>query len=97
MTKFSEIPTNIKAAVSLLILGASLFVYHDQFITEVEASQSARIQWINDVEAELRNLNRLLRKERDPDEREALAVEIEHMTEKLKCLKSADDDKVQYC
>lgn len=95
--KFEDIPGTVKAAIAVGALAIGGFTYHDQFITEAEASQSARIEWISDLEAEIRTLKRLQRVEQDPDEREALQEEIEDLQEQLDCLKTADDDKVQYC
>jgi hypothetical protein len=71
-----------------VILG---FTYHDRFITEAEASESARIGWIRDLEAEIRMLKR--KEPRTP----SLAEEIQALEKKLDCVRTADDDKVKYC
>jgi len=94
---FIEIPNTIKAAIAVGLLAIGGYKFHDQFITEVEASQSARIDWINDVAAELRTLKRLLRSETNPEQRQWLEEDIEDLEKKLKCLKESDNETVQYC
>ena len=94
---FSEIPNTIKAAVALLVLGATGVTYHGQFITEAEASESARIQWINDVEAEIRQIKRSKRAVKDPEILEMIEEDLKELNAKLKCLKEADESKVKFC
>ena len=95
--KFADIPNNVKAAVAIAGLAVAAFTYHEQFITEAEASQSARIQWINNLEAELRTLRRQLRITSNPETREFLEEDIRELEKKLECVREADEDKVQFC
>lgn len=95
--KFEEIPNGVKAAVGIAVMAVAAFTYHDQFITEAEASESARLQWINDVEAEIRTIKRSKRLVKSPEILEQIDEDLEELAEKLKCLREADEDKVKYC
>lgn len=95
--KFEDIPNTVKAAVAVGILAIGGFTYHDQFITEAEAAQASRLQWINDIEQELRALKRAVRLASNPEMIDLIQEDIRELEKKLKCLKESDDDKVQYC
>jgi hypothetical protein len=88
--KLENISNSVKAAVAIGILAIGGFTYHGQFITEAEASESARIGWIRDLEAEIRML------ERQPQTPQ-LKQEIADLKKKLNCIRTADDNKVKFC
>lgn len=94
---FLEIPNTVKAAFAIGMLAIVGFTYHDKFITEAEASESARIQWINDVEAEIRALKRSKRMVKDPEILKMIDEDMKDLKEKLECLRTADESKVKFC
>ena len=95
--KFEDIPNTVKATVAIGVLAVAAFTYHEQFITEAEASNNVRVMLINDIEAELRNLKRQLRITREETLIQLLKDDIQELEKKLECLKTADDEKVQFC